>query len=92
MDTKLLGYIISFAIMIVWGIGFYLYKRNDKRKDDSIALLFKQTNEQEIAITKLQGKIWEESKLERVIKAAIKSEFQEWELRLMKEGVLKPRG
>ena len=99
MDTKLLGYIISLAIMVIWGIGFYFYKRNDKRKDDSIALLFTQTNQQEVSITKLQGeivnlngKLWKESKLEKIIKSAIKSEFMEWEIRLMKEGVLKPRG
>ena len=101
MDIKLYILIISAVLAIIWaiiwGIAFYFFKKNDKKKDDCIAELFKSRNNQKSEIQEckadykeLKSKLWEESKLEKLIKAAIKSEFQDWEISLLKEGVLKP--
>lgn len=99
MDTKLLIYLISAIFTIIWAVLIYFFKKNDKKKDDCIAELYISRNQHTADIIKLQGelktlngKLWEESKLEKLIKSAIKSEFMEWELRLMKEGALKPGG
>lgn len=88
MDIKLLFFIIATIQTILWGITFYLLVQKDKRQEKDIGDLKKQTIAQQLEIQHLNDKLWSDSKLTKVIVAAVSTSITKLENKWLKEGLL----
>lgn len=89
MNTWAVGFIVSIVFNILWGLLFYLWKKDDQEKENRIKCLEDKTIEQDLKIQSLQAKLWSETKLEKVINQAVEAQFLKWENRLYKKGLIK---
>ena len=84
MNNQIIVEIIIGIGAIAWALMFYLIKNIYKKHD----VLDKTTNKQALQLQKLEDKIWDSGKLERMISVTFRNVINEWELRMIREGLL----
>lgn len=88
MEERLIYWIITAIMGIVFSLLIGLLKDKDKKQEKAIECLQEKNILQDLELQHLRDKLWGEKKLTGVIVNAVKLSMTEWENKMLKSGFI----